>query len=55
MEAVPAAPEAGELNVTGVSAALASPLPVKLMTSFPVDGTAVAGVRVIDIVTPVAP
>jgi len=25
------------------------------MTSFPVDGTAVAGVRVIDIVTPVAP
>ena len=55
MEAVPAAPDAGDEKVRGVLAVHASPLPDKLITSFPVDGTAVAGVRVIDIVTPVAP
>ena len=52
--AVPAAPDAGDVKVSAVFEEHASPLPVKLMTSFPVDGTAVAGVRVIDIVTPVA-
>ena len=52
--AVPAAPDAGDVKVSAVFEKHESPLPVKLMTSFPVDGTAVAGVRVIDIVTPVA-
>ena len=53
--AVPAAPDAGDVKVSAVFEKHESPLPVKLMTSFPVDGTAMAGVRVIDIVTPVAP
>ena len=55
MLATPAAPDAGDVKTSAVFAVQASPLPDKLIKSFPVDGTAVAGVSVIDMVTPVAP
>ena len=55
MLATPAAPDAGDVKTSAVFAVQASPLPDKLIKSLPVDGTAVAGVSVIDMVTPVAP
>ena len=55
MLANPAAPDAGDVKASGVLAVQPSPAPDKLIKSLPVDGTKVAGVRVIDMVTPVAP
>ena len=55
MLATPAAPDAGDVKASGVLAVQLSPAPDKLINSLPVGGTKVAGVRVIDMVTPVAP
>ena len=55
MLATPVAPDAGDVKASGVLAVQASPSPDKLIKSLPVGGTKVAGVRVIDMVTPVAP